>query len=81
MNRTILLLSATIISVGGCTSMRISQDLSSGVIGCPARDIAIVNEEATISGTHTWEAHCGKKVYFCSYQETTGVHCTPKAAD
>ncbi|WP_225784232.1 hypothetical protein [Xenophilus sp. Marseille-Q4582] len=72
------LAAAAMAVLAGCTSTRISQDLSSGVIGCPAREIQIVNEEATLSGTHTFEAVCKGKRHFCSYHTTTGMNCKPE---
>jgi len=60
----------------GCTSPRISRNLSSGVIGCRPDDITIENETATAIGSmHNWEAICNGKRYICSYQPTTGCNC------
>lgn len=61
--------------VCGCTSARISRDLSSGLVGCAAGDIEIVDEDATVSGTHTWIAVCNGQRFACGYQSTTGAHC------
>ncbi|NNN70904.1 hypothetical protein [Vibrio sp. 3-2(1)] len=70
------LLSVFLLSIiTGCTSARISRNLSSGVIGCPAKEIVIKNERASFGGLHTWEAECKGHQFICSYQETTGVHC------
>lgn len=66
---------AAVAILAGCTSTRISQDLSSGVVGCPAREIEIKNEEATMSGTHTFEAVCRGKSHFCSFHTSTGINC------
>jgi len=63
-------------SLAGCTSSRISQNLTSGAIGCRPEEIQIFNETATIIGSmHNWEAVCNGKHYICSYQPTTGVNC------
>jgi Protein of unknown function (DUF1566) len=75
MNRYILIL-VVVMAFVGCTSARISQNLSSGVIGCKSDEIAIFNETATAIGSmHNWEALCKGKHFICSYQPTTGVNC------
>lgn len=58
-----------------CTSARVSRNLSSGVIGCPANQITIKDERASFGGLHTWIAECNGQQFYCSYQETTGVNC------
>lgn len=77
----LIIFMALAVILAGCTSARISRDLSSGVIGCPSEDITIVDEEATISGTHTWIAVCDDKRYACSYHTTTGANCKELAGD
>jgi len=73
----IYLIAISVILLTGCTNARISQNLSSGVIGCPASQIKIQNETATtIGGMHNWTAICKGQSYICSYQETTGVNCS-----
>lgn len=74
MKRLIVLFGAAIIA-SGCTSARISRDLSTGLVGCPADDIEIVDEDATASGTHTWIAVCHGKRFACGYQVSTGANC------
>jgi hypothetical protein len=75
MNRYISIL-VVVMAFVGCTSVRISQNLSSGVIGCKPEEIAIFNETATAMGSmHNWEALCKGKHFICSYQPTTGVNC------
>jgi hypothetical protein len=75
MNRYISIL-VVVMAFVGCTSTRISQNLSSGVIGCKPEEIAILNETATAIGSmHNWEALCKGKHFICSYQPTTGVNC------
>lgn len=69
-----------VVVLAGCTSARISRDLSSGVIGCPANDINIIDEDATMSGTHTWIAECNGKKHACSYHTTTGANCKEMVA-
>ncbi len=64
----------------GCTSARISKNLSSGVIGCPVSDITIINEKAD-GGLHTWEAQCRGHQFICSYQSSTGVNCVKPLED
>lgn len=67
-----------VLLLAGCaiTNERISRNLSAGVIGCPPEEIQIVNETATIEGTHNWEAHCKGKRFICTFQAGTGTHCT-----
>lgn len=73
----IYLIAISVILLTGCTNARISKNLSSGAIGCPANQIKIQNETAsTIGGMHNWTAICNGISYICSYQETTGVNCS-----
>lgn len=61
-------------SVTGCLTMpsipsyQVSreqyQSITSGLIGCPASEIAIANEQ--MSHVTTWEAECRGHQYFCS---------------
>jgi hypothetical protein len=67
-------------SLFGCTSARISSSLSSGVIGCPSKDIKIMDETASVSGTHEWTAECNGKKYVCSYVYGSNTNCTEKKA-
>lgn len=62
----------------GCamTNERVSRDLASGEIGCPASEIEIENETATIRGNHNFEAICRGKRFFCHYHQTSGIDCT-----
>lgn len=69
----------SIILIQGCTNARISQNLASGAIGCPANQIQITNETATIEGLHNFHAHCSDKEYICSYHQSTGINCTEMA--
>jgi len=72
----VMVIAMIVVTIGGCTSPRISRNLSSGVIGCRPDDITIENETATAIGSmHNWEAICNGKRYICSYQPTTGVNC------
>lgn len=66
--------------MGGCTSARVSQSLASGAIGCPANQIQITNETATVTGLHNFNAACGGKKYICSYHQSSGINCTEAAS-
>ena len=74
MKKLIVVLMGLLI-VAGCTSARVSRNLSSGAIGCPPQDIEILNETASYDGTHNFEAICKGKRFFCSYHTTTGINC------
>ncbi|MEI6896230.1 MAG: hypothetical protein V5786_01850 [Psychromonas sp.] len=75
--KIILITTMLVALITGCTSSRISRNLSSGAIGCPANEITIQNETASfIGGMHNWTAICNGKSHICSYQETTGVNCS-----
>lgn len=63
----------------GCTSARISKSLSSGVIGCPTNEITIIDEKASVSGTHEWIAECRGKRYICSYVYGSNTNCREDA--
>lgn len=71
---------ASMLLLTACTSARVSKNLSSGVIGCPANQITIQNETATVDGLHNWTAICNGVSYICSYQTTTGVNCSPESS-
>ncbi len=73
--KIILLLVATIL-LTGCTSARISRNLSAGVVGCPARYVKITNERASFGGFHEFNAECNGRNYFCSYHHTSGINCS-----
>lgn len=59
----------------GCTSARISKDLSAGVIGCLPDEIQIINETASVSGTHNWIAECNGKRFVCNYVYGSTTTC------
>ena len=61
--------------IAGCTSARISRSLSSGVIGCPSDDINIIDERASLTGTHEWIAECKGKRYVCSFVAGSNTNC------
>ncbi|WP_140413857.1 hypothetical protein [Bathymodiolus platifrons methanotrophic gill symbiont] len=63
-----------VVLIQGCTSTRISRDLSSGAIGCPAQEIKISNETAHIN-THNWVASCRGKIFICSYVSGGSANC------
>lgn len=62
--------------LGGCTSARISQSISSGLIGCPAKEIKITEEKASMSGIHDWIAECNGKKYACNYLHEGPSNCS-----
>ncbi len=66
---------AILVMVAGCTSARISKSLSSGVIGCPSNEIEIIDEQASVSGTHEWIAECRGKRYVCNYVYGSTTTC------
>lgn len=74
MKKMILVL-IMIVALLGCTSARVSRNLSSGAIGCPPQDIEILNETADRDGMHNFEAICKDKHFFCSYHKTAGINC------
>ena len=76
MMRNILFFMLLASVIAGCTSARISRNLSSGAIGCPSQEIQITNETAGIEGTHNWTAVCKGQTFICSYHTTTGANCT-----
>ena len=72
----IIVLLITTILLTGCTSSRISRNLSAGVVGCPAKQIKITNESASIDGFHEFNAECEGHKYLCSYHSTAGINCS-----
>lgn len=72
--RTMAVLIAALM-LAGCTSARISRSMSSGVIGCPTDQIEIVDEKASLSGTHEWIAECKGKRYVCSFVAGSNTNC------
>jgi hypothetical protein len=74
MRQVIVLLVALMLTTG-CTSARISKSLTSGVIGCPAKNIDIIDEKASASGTHEWIAECKGKRYVCSFIAGSNTNC------
>lgn len=78
MERPVLILAILAMSmVTGCTSARISSQLSSGQVPCRAEDIIITEETAgAITGMHNWVAECAGKKYICSYHYGDGAKCT-----
>lgn len=65
------------ITMSGCavTNARISKNLASGEIGCPASAITIENETATYDGSHNFEAICKGRRFFCHYHQSSGIDC------
>jgi hypothetical protein len=63
--------------VAGCamTNERVSRNLASGEIGCPADSITIENETASFDGSHNFEAICKGQRFFCHYHQTSGIDC------
>jgi hypothetical protein len=59
----------------GCTNARISQSLSSGAIGCPAKQIKITEERAPAEGVHDWVAECKGIKYACNYNYPNPATC------
>jgi hypothetical protein len=77
-NKIALILIST--SLIGCTSARVSRQLSAGVIGCPSSQIKITNETASMSGMHEFTAECDGRVYVCSYVYGSNTNCHERAA-
>lgn len=73
--KRIIVAMIVLLIVAGCTSARVSRNLSSGAIGCPPQDIEILNETADRDGMHNFEAICKDKHFFCSYHTTAGINC------
>ncbi|MDY0221499.1 MAG: hypothetical protein RBR67_10215 [Desulfobacterium sp.] len=75
--KKIVLLLSLLTMVTGCSSARISSQLSAGILPCRPNDIIITEEtSSTISGMHNWVAECNGKRYICSYHHGDGVSCT-----
>lgn len=64
--RTILLSASLLTSMTGCFTVSKAQyqGLTSGMIGCPASEITISNDQ--LGQVTTWEADCRGRHYFCS---------------
>ena len=63
---------------------RISQNLVSGVVGCPARSILISDYSASsknpfVVSAHTFTATCNEVKYYCSYLYPNPVTCKASA--
>jgi hypothetical protein len=58
------------------TNERVSKNLASGEIGCPASDIIIENETASFDGSHNFEAICKGRRFFCHYHQSSGIDCS-----
>lgn len=71
-----MIIVAVCMGLFGCTSARISRSLSSGAIGCPAKQIKITEETASASGTHEWIAECNGVKYVCNYVHGSTTNCT-----
>jgi hypothetical protein len=76
----IFLITALMILTVSCTSSRVSRNLASGAIGCPTSEISIVNETASVGGSHNFEAICQEQRFYCHYHETSGIDCTKALA-
>ncbi|MGZ5056680.1 MAG: hypothetical protein ACXWAT_17290 [Methylobacter sp.] len=75
-----LIIAAVCMQLIGCTSAGVSSSLSSGVLGCPSKDIKITDEEASVRGTHEWVAVCNGKKYVCSYVYGSNTNCAESKA-
>jgi hypothetical protein len=51
--------------LAGCATQDFLRNASSGMIGCPAEQIRIVNDETGL-GNATWIAECNGRTYYCS---------------
>ena len=72
----IRLFTSILMLMAGCTSARISQSISSGLIGCPSKEIKITEEKASMSGIHDWIAECNGKKYACNYLYEGPSNCS-----
>ena len=72
MKKITALLAVALLS--SCTSTKISQSLSSGVIGCAPSAISITNETVN-SGVHNFTASCEGKQYYCTYMYPNPTTC------
>ena len=72
--KKIVIIAFIVVLAQGCTSARVSQNLSSGAIGCPAQEIKIINETA-YANTHNWIASCRGKTFICSYVSGGTANC------
>lgn len=76
MKKIVFILTGLII-ITGCTSARISSQLSAGQLPCMPDDIIITEETAdAITGMHNWIAECNGKKYVCNYHYGDGAKCT-----
>ncbi len=70
----IVLLVGLAVSLAGCKSMEVSQNLASGAVGCSPPDIVIENEDVD-NGVHTFRAVCNGRGYFCTYMYPNPISC------
>lgn len=73
-----VILAALVVSLMGCTSMQVSQNLASGSVGCSPEDITITNEDVD-NGVHTFMATCQGVDYFCTYHYPNPISCKEAA--
>lgn len=65
---------ALVLLVPACTSVKVSQNLASGALGCPPESIVITNEDVD-KGVHTFQATCNGRDYFCTYMYPNPISC------
>lgn len=70
MLKSTLLLSILILQ--GCTLNK--QKYTSGLVGCPEDQIAIISESGGMMA-NTWTAKCAGKTFYCTYQSGGKVYC------
>ena len=51
------------------------QQITSFNVGCDADTVIITDEVVDLNGEESWTAHCGDKIYSCTYLPESGSDC------
>ena len=76
-----LLFVTSLVSLSGCAANL--PRVSSGLIGCPEKEITVSDDDSDFMGSRTWTATCRGRRYFCNVtkvsQTSSTLACTPEA--